>query len=920
MNKILTSALVTATLIGITGCDGDTIINDSSGSKSKQSDFRTVPPFPSAIATDYNNQKAENKGGGLFTFKMSPESITYPVSFSQIQEGPTDRALGINYIVNEGLIASSITTFLSHFDISDRNDALNKLSNITNIPSERLLSDFYVNDDLETAKAARLIYYILYLDMKDYFIEYFDRNNSFNRSSENSRSSINKGFDSFVSGFINDMSIKFQSENNSHMYLLTKKIEYINEAIYSKSNGVDLKKFYDHVSQLRKMESDGILGNAGSDLFSRILSSNSSMSYNEAFENIKRYIDIVYYDGTDDFSIDQIKNLGLSSKNLAFIGGKDDIIYSKLFNDLLKESAKHNSDKFYSPDQIMTVVVNLRSMLVDKILYNKNELMMDLSNLFGINISSSGLDAVRYEVDGDLVNADSWVLDDYIDFFNRFNHDDVEPGFTETLTLINGGQLKEFNSALGTGTKAGDVVGKLSAKALDSKILTNQHWNIVLTGKDASTFDILWNINDKTYDIITNKNLTYAANSILNLEYIARWSRYDSVVQQEGNAQIFVNEDKEFFSMIEASFSPKNPSIRGDVGDHLRVYFSKSVDARSLSVDKFELSNSSASITDVYVSDNSENEVILLLDSADITVSSLERDKGSIFSYDSSSNGLLVGSSFDNTLYNENDVTTIKVKSGIQGKNSDGTLVPINSSIDIDVGKLYYRGINYELTRSPNTGRIFFAQNLGAIDKCDDNSTNPYDILPTCRGNYYQPNRTNDGHQIFNNPLLPNSGVINLDQSDHSVDGFSPGTSSFIVTKGQNWTNASNSFFETSSPLKSTTSGVYCPVGYRVPSLEEYEIEFRYIDSLIESTQKPISSFSQSYMYLGNAGNRSHDGTFSADGLFLTIYWAERAGYGLPSRGGVISENMTNYAGASWRHFDQQRLRRAFTMRCIQEY
>lgn len=916
MNKISTSTLVTATLILITACDGDTIISDNG----KQSDFRTVPPFSSAIVTDYNNQKAENKGGGLYTFKMSPDSITYPVSISQIKEVDTDKHLGINYVVNEGLIASSITTFLSYFDNHNRNNALKKLSNITNIPSERLLSDFYVNNDLETAKVARLIYYIIDLDMTGSFIEYFDNNNSFSSSSKDSLSSTNGGFNSFVSGFINDTTIKFQSENNPHMYFLAKKIEYVNETIYSKKSFTDIKSFYNNLNHLRKMEFDGVLGSAGSDLFSAVVSNNLGMKYNEAFELINGYIEIVYHSGSYDYSIDQIKKLGLSPKNIAFLDGNDALIYSKLFNSLLKESAKNNSDKFYSPDQIMTVVGNLRSMLVDKILYNKNELIMDLSNLFGISISSSGLDAVRYELDADLVNAVSWELDDYIDFFNRFNHNELEPAFTETLTLINGGQLKEFNPVLGTGTKAGDVVAKISAKALDNKTLTNQHWNIVLSGSDASAFDIIWNISDKTYDIVTNNNLTYIANSVLNLEYISRWTRYDSIVQQEGNAQIFVNEDKEFFSMIDASYSPNNPSIEGHVGDHLRVRFSKSVDAKSLSVDNFELSNSSASITSVYVSDNSENEVILLLDSSDITVSVLQRDKDSIFSYGSGSNNLLVGSSFDTTLYDENDVTKITVKSGIRGKNSDGTFVPVDASIDIDVGKLYYRGINYELTRSPNTGRIFFAQNLGAIDKCDNNSTNPYDVLPTCRGHYYQANRTNDGHQIFNNPLLPNSDAINMGQSDYSVDGFSPETSSFIITNGENWTNASSGFFESSSPLRSITSGIYCPVGYRVPSLQEYETEFRYIDSLINSAQKTLDNFAQSYMYLGHTGNRRHDGAFGDDDLFLTIYWSERSGYGLSSRGGVISGDMTSYDGASYRHFDKQRLRRGFTMRCMKDY
>jgi len=130
-----------------------------------------------------------------------------------------------------------------------------------------------------------------------------------------------------------------------------------------------------------------------------------------------------------------------------------------------------------------------------------------------------------------------------------------------------------------------------------------------------------------------------------------------------------------------------------------------------------------------------------------------------------------------------------------------------------DNSTITHNGFTYEIVISPFTSEVWLDRNLGASQVCTSTDD------ASCFGDYYQFGRLFDGHQLSNS-------TTTITQSDD----ISNAGSSFILydssTNGfYDWvTNDINGSLRSAVWSSIDGSGI-CPVGFRVPTIEELEVE-----------------------------------------------------------------------------------------------
>ena len=188
----------------------------------------------------------------------------------------------------------------------------------------------------------------------------------------------------------------------------------------------------------------------------------------------------------------------------------------------------------------------------------------------------------------------------------------------------------------------------------------------------------------------------------------------------------------------------------------------------------------------------------------------------------------------DNALYN----TKANSKKGVAGS--------ALSKEDATTTALTKDGVEYDTVTSPYTGKVWLDRNLGASQICttiDDTS---------CFGDYFQWGRSLDSHENFNSTTTRELATdVDVGHGDFITSvSYSP----FV------WTTADWDGTQRVASLKKTDGSSICPVGFRVPSLEELQAE-----------TSGVSEF-ENFLKLPTAGWRSNDGKVNAYpyGIVLT--------------------------------------------------
>ena len=184
------------------------------------------------------------------------------------------------------------------------------------------------------------------------------------------------------------------------------------------------------------------------------------------------------------------------------------------------------------------------------------------------------------------------------------------------------------------------------------------------------------------------------------------------------------------------------------------------------------------------------------------------------------------------------------------------------------VGKplIYHNTTTYSAVTSPYTGRIWLDRNLGAARVCTSfNDT-------ACYGDYYQWGRNFDGHE--------NSGSTNFNVLANNVNNV--GHENFILSVEfpADWASIDVSGAIRLANWSQTDGSSVCPVGFRVPTLDELAQET--LNNGVNDKDKAFLNFlklpSAGYHYYFN-GNLSDIGTSgyvwanSIDGPFTKLVY-----------------------------------------------
>ena len=134
-------------------------------------------------------------------------------------------------------------------------------------------------------------------------------------------------------------------------------------------------------------------------------------------------------------------------------------------------------------------------------------------------------------------------------------------------------------------------------------------------------------------------------------------------------------------------------------------------------------------------------------------------------------------------------------------------LMSLKASLDVDFTPMFHNSILYEVVISPYTGKAWLDRNLGAIAVCNE-VDNIY-----CRGDFYQWGRGADGHEKYDAVLTStlSSDVVNAGGE--------------FITSSTDWTTSDTNGTQRLSNWSKIDGSSICPVGYRVPTLIELEVE-----------------------------------------------------------------------------------------------
>ncbi len=194
-----------------------------------------------------------------------------------------------------------------------------------------------------------------------------------------------------------------------------------------------------------------------------------------------------------------------------------------------------------------------------------------------------------------------------------------------------------------------------------------------------------------------------------------------------------------------------------------------------------------------------------------------------------------------------NTLTILKKGQGFFLSASGDCTISIDegSENNANSGNIVHNGINYKEIQSPTTSKIWLDRNLGASQVCDKKRTDFSSDLEyensqkDCFGYYYQWGRGNDGHQI------PHS------MNTHNLLDFNSQSNKFVITDDHHtfydWVKMDENGQKRRSKLNSLDGSFICPVGFRVPSINDLEKEAANMANFINILKFPLNGMKSRY-------------------------------------------------------------------------
>jgi len=233
-----------------------------------------------------------------------------------------------------------------------------------------------------------------------------------------------------------------------------------------------------------------------------------------------------------------------------------------------------------------------------------------------------------------------------------------------------------------------------------------------------------------------------------------------------------------------------------------------------------------------------------------------------------------------------NDISKLRTNSFLNSiKDYNGTTANIEDDnktkaykynlVNSNITTISHNGTSYGTVMSPYTGKIWLDRNLGATKVCDKNRdggnfANDNEYVTTqreCFGDYYQWGRDYDGHQESNSTTSSNIistivGINNTGSSSFILDGDN------AVDDGANydWVSEDDNGSIRSSNWSKIDGNSVCPLGFRVPTIEELRVET--IDlSGADDVQNRMDAFNN-FLKLPSTGFRTNtSGSISLQGV-----------------------------------------------------
>lgn len=169
---------------------------------------------------------------------------------------------------------------------------------------------------------------------------------------------------------------------------------------------------------------------------------------------------------------------------------------------------------------------------------------------------------------------------------------------------------------------------------------------------------------------------------------------------------------------------------------------------------------------------------------------------------------------------------------------------------------LTWKGVSYGAVVSPVTKRVWLDRNLGASQVCTAHDD------AACYGDYYQWGRETDGHEKSTSATTKTQATDIINAGSEYVTWI-------------DWTTADSDGALRAANWSKTDGTSICPVGYRVPTIEElsYETAAFEGDTEVYYNLKAFNSF----LKLPSAGIR-YSGDLSEQGKGGVVWSSTRAG------------------------------------------
>ncbi len=201
-----------------------------------------------------------------------------------------------------------------------------------------------------------------------------------------------------------------------------------------------------------------------------------------------------------------------------------------------------------------------------------------------------------------------------------------------------------------------------------------------------------------------------------------------------------------------------------------------------------------------------------------------------------------------------------------------------------------HKGITYGIVTSPITGKKWLDRNLGATQVCtksrdDGNFSNDGEYVADqkdCFGDLYQWGRLTDGHEKINyidqtqNQYIDYDPNLTIDDNG-IIKASGDGATKFIKNSNNpwDWTDKDSDGSKRKALWEKTDGTSICPVGFRVPTLDELKAET--VDNNTGKDVKVIERDTafKNFLKFPVSGNRNNDdASLSGQGYHGGIVWA----------------------------------------------